>query len=188
MIHRPFIAASPAALALCLVMLAGCSSYKSTGGNPGDELIQREREAAAAVDRFRQTDPTMQRFFETAAGYAVFPRVTKGGAGIGAAHGRGVVYENGQVIGYASMTQGTLGFQLGGQSYSQIIFFQDAATFDTFKQSNLEFAAQASAVAAAHGASADADFAYGVAVFTLARGGLMFEASIGGQKFAYTPR
>ncbi len=115
----------------------------------------------------------------------MFPTVGKGGFGVGAAYGRGLVFKSGQVIGQTSVTQLIIGFQLGGQAYREIIFFEDKSTFDDFKDGNFEFSAQASAVAATFGASVDADFDNGVAVFTLAKGGLMYEASIGGQKFSY---
>lgn len=169
------------------VAATGCaSSYREAAGSP-EELDNREREAQATIEQFHEADPTMERFFETAAGFAVYPRVTKGGAGIGAARGQGVVYEDGEVVGYSTLTQGTVGAQLGGQTYSQIIFFETPGRLETFKRGNLELAAQASAVAASRGASADADFAEGVAVFTMGRGGLMFEASVGGQNFSFTP-
>lgn len=151
--------------------------------------VERERlmqHAADAIDAFRETDPTMQAFFDTAEGWAVFPAVGKGGAGVGGAYGKGVLYQNGQPIGFADLTQGTIGFQLGGQSYREIIFFADAIA--DFMAGEFAFSAQASAVAATAGASADADYQNGVAVFTMQRGGLMYEASIGGQKFNYVPR
>jgi len=147
-------------------------------------------------------------FFEKAYGYAVFPTIGKGGVGIGGAHGKGRVYAQGKHVGDTSMTQLTVGFQLGGQAYSQIIFFQDKRSFDEFTSGNFEFGAQATAVAITAGASAEAgttgssagasggqhdattravDYYKGMAVFTVAKGGLMYEASIGGQKFNYKP-
>jgi lipid-binding SYLF domain-containing protein len=97
------------------------------------------------------------------------------------------VYEKGKPIGDTSLTQITIGFQLGGQAYSEIIFFKDKKTLDDFKNGNFELGAQASAVAVTAGASADANYEKGVAVFTMAKGGLMYEASVGGQKFSYDP-
>jgi lipid-binding SYLF domain-containing protein len=142
-------------------------------------------DARQAVAEFKKADPSLNRFFRAAYAYAVFPTVGKGGFGIGGAYGRGLVFKGGHVVGETSVTQLTIGFQLGGQAYREIIFFEDKGTFDDFKKGNFELSAQASAVAATFGASADADFDNGVAVFTLARGGLMYEASIGGQKFSY---
>ena len=147
-------------------------------------------------------------FFGKSYGYAVFPTIGKGGIGIGGAHGKGKVYEKGQYVGNTSMTQLTIGFQLGGQAFSQIIFFQDKRSFTEFTGGNFEFGAQATAVAITAGASANATttgtsagasggkndantvgkYHKGMAVFTIAKGGLMFEASIGGQKYEYTAK
>ena len=147
-------------------------------------------------------------FFDSAYGYVVFPTIGKGGIGIGGAYGEGRVYAQGVYVGDASMTQVTIGWQLGGQAYSQMIFFKDRRAFDEFTGGNFEFGAQASAVAITAGAQASAtttgssagasggqndattvgSYYKGMAVFTVAKGGLMYEASIGGQKFSYTPR
>ena len=144
-------------------------------------------------------------FFGNSHGYAVFPTVGKGGIGIGGAYGKGRVYAGGRHVGDTSVTQVTIGFQLGGQAYSMIVFFQDKRAFDEFTSGNFEFSAQATAVAITAGASAAATTAgssagassarhdattvgryhKGMAVFTVAKGGLMYEASIGGQKFSY---
>lgn len=143
---------------------------------------------AETIANFKNHDPSMQVFFDKAQGFAVFPTVGKGGMGIGGAYGKGEVYEKGTLIGYSSLTQLTIGFQLGGQAYSEIIFFKDKATLNDFKSGNFEFSAQASAIAVTAGASADAGYNNGVAIFTLAKGGLMYEASVGGQKFSFTPK
>ena len=127
----------------------------------------------------------MSKFFEGAAGYAVFPKVGKGGIGIGGAHGKGLVIVNDNAVGNTSLSQVTVGLQLGGQVYAQFIFFEDATALGHFQRGNYELGAQASAVAASVGASADANYDKGVVVFTNVGGGLMFEASIGGQKFKY---
>ena len=144
-------------------------------------------------------------FFSKSYGWAIFPTIGKGGFGIGGAHGTGRVYAKGKYVGDTSMTQVTIGFQLGGQAYSQIIFFQDKRAYDEFTGGNFEFGAQASAVAITAGASATAStsgssagssagkndantvgqYNKGMAVFTVAKGGLMYEASIGGQKYTY---
>jgi lipid-binding SYLF domain-containing protein len=148
------------------------------------------------------------KFFDSAYGYALFPTIGKGGIGIGGAGGKGRVYVGGAHVGNTSMGQVTIGFQLGGQAYSMIIFFQDQRAFDEFSSGNFEFGAQATAVAITAGVSAKAttagggtagasggrhdavtagDYSRGLAVFTVAKGGLMYEASIGGMKFGYTP-
>lgn len=146
-----------------------------------------EKSANEAVAAFKQKDPKIQTFFDKAHGYAVFASVGKAGMGIGGAHGSGVVYEKGTVIGTSSLTQLTIGFQLGGQLYSEIIFFKDKAALDGFTKGQFELGAQASAVAVTAGASANVDYSNGVAIFTVAKGGLMYEASVGGQKFSFEP-
>jgi lipid-binding SYLF domain-containing protein len=168
-------------LAASLLLLALLVPQAATAGWDPDKAAAA-RQAAA---EFSKADPSLKRFFDSAYAYAVFPTVGKGGFGIGGAYGSGLVFRGGRVIGETSLTQLTIGFQLGGQAYREIIFFRDQATFEAFKRGNFELSAQASAVAATYGASADADFENGVAVFTLAKGGLMYEASIGGQKFDY---
>jgi len=144
-------------------------------------------------------------FFNSSYGYAVFPTIGKGGLGIGAAHGSGRVYEKGKHVGDTSMTQVSIGFQAGGQAYSQIVFFEDKRAFDEFTSGNFEFGAGVSAIAITAGASASAGstgssagasggkndastvgkYHKGMAVFTVAKGGLMYEASVAGQKFSY---
>jgi len=170
--------------------------------------------ASAWADEYSDTINVFKKaqqsrdFFNTADGYAVFPSIGKGGVGVGGAYGKGRVYEKGKYIGDTSMSQVTVGFQLGGQAYSQIVFFQDARSLKEFTSGNFEFGAEASAVAITAGASAKANtsgssagasvtkneaknvgsYNKGMATFTVAKGGLMYEASIGGQKFNYRSR
>jgi lipid-binding SYLF domain-containing protein len=164
----------------------------------------------AIADDYEDSLQTFQnavdsRFFDDSYGYALFPNIGKGGIGVGGAHGKGRVYVNGQHVGDVTMNQLTLGLQLGAQAYSQIIFFEDKRAFDEFASGSFEFGAQATAVAITAGASASAgttgaaagasggkndakavsEYYKGMAVFTIAKGGLMYEASIGGQKFKY---
>src|SRR5262249_54460116 len=141
----------------------------------------------ASMQRFLNVDPDMKRFFDTSYGYAIFPQITKGGLIVGGAHGDGAVFEQGRRIGNAEVTQATFGAQIGGQSFSEVIFFQDKASLDHFKQNNLELSADTSAVAASKGASASADYKNGASVFTLGEGGLMLQAAVGGQKFKFHP-
>jgi lipid-binding SYLF domain-containing protein len=170
---------------LMLVLQVGCSSSPRSAT---DGRI-RTADADLTIERFKQADPTISdSFFKSALGWAVFPDVGKGGVGLGGAYGKGVLYENGVPVGYCDLAQGSIGFQLGGQVYSEIIFFENQHALYEFKAGTLEFAAQASAVAAAADASVNADYQHGVAVFTLSGKGLMYEASIGGQKFDYTPK
>jgi lipid-binding SYLF domain-containing protein len=190
--------------------IAACSTYRASGGdleNPrpasqtatsdgihdepratSSSRLDLEEQATITLDRLVERDPSLRRFIDNAHGYVVIPEVTKGAVGIGAARGHGVVFEQGQVIGYTTMTQGSVGAQLGGQVYSQVMFFEDAVTLDRFKRGNMELSARASAVAAAAGAAAEADFEEGIAIFALPRTGLMFEAAVGGQKFTFEPK
>ncbi|OOG28111.1 hypothetical protein B1C78_01990 [Thioalkalivibrio denitrificans] len=168
----------------------------------------------AWADRYEETLEVFRNavesseFFDHAYGYAVFPTIGRGGMGIGGARGSGRVYAQGEYIGDTTMTQVTIGFQLGGQAYSQMIFFEDERALREFTSGNFEFGAQASAVAITAGAQAGAgttgtsagagtsqrdararaNYYRGMAVFTVAKGGLMYEASVGGQKFNYRPR
>jgi lipid-binding SYLF domain-containing protein len=144
-------------------------------------------DAAAVIAKFKQKDPGMSKVFAQAYGYAVFPTVGKGGLGLGAARGKGYVYQRGRLIGRTTLTQVTIGLQLGGQAYSEVVFFKTAAAQHNFKNGNLKLGAQASAIALTHRASADLAYRDGVAIVTMAKGGLMYEASVGGQKFSYTP-
>ncbi len=164
-----------------------------------------------AVENFRGAGAG--DFIDDAYGYAVFPSIGKGGIGIGGAHGKGEVFRGGKKVGKTKMSQITYGLQLGGQVYSQMIFFRDERAFDDFTSGNFEFGAQATAVALTAGAQAststggggntsfgtDADSSKvnasdkqydgrsGMAIFTIAKGGLMYEATLGGQKFKYEP-
>jgi lipid-binding SYLF domain-containing protein len=146
-----------------------------------------EENSAAAIALFKDADSSLQPFFESSYGYAIFPNVGKGGMGLGGAHGKGLVYRNGEIVGRTSLTQFTVGFQFGGQVYQQVIFFENDRAYDNFTGGNFELSAQASAIAAAAGVAANAKYRYGVAIFTLGKGGLMYEASVGGQKFSFTP-
>jgi hypothetical protein len=170
--------------ALAAGIAGGCSNYRSSGGEDKPQVYLADK-AKTTLDEFKRNDPTLSKFFDKATAYAVFPEVAKGAAGIGAASGEGVVYQNGAVVGYATLDQVTVGAQLGGQSFSELVFFQDAATFSNFKAGKTEFSANTSAVFAKSGAGAANDYAHGVAVFVIPRAGAMLEASIGGQKFKF---
>ncbi|WP_260311388.1 lipid-binding SYLF domain-containing protein [Roseivirga seohaensis] len=143
------------------------------------------KKANKTIAEFKKVDNSLETFFENSFGYAVFPSIGKGGIGIGGAAGKGVVFKQGEMIGGSNMTQITVGFQFGGQEYSEIIFFEDSDSFNRFINNKYQFAAQVSAVALKSGISADASYTDGVAVFTQAKGGLMYEASVGGQKFKF---
>ncbi|NKI33780.1 hypothetical protein HFP89_01195 [Wenzhouxiangella sp. XN79A] len=171
---RLFLLSVPA-----LLVLAGCATTKS------DTVLTAD--ARAAIVRFVDRDPGLKDWVDHAHGYAVFPSLGKGGLGVGGAFGNGIVFERGDPIGRSRMIQGTVGFQIGAQNFSMIIFFQDEAALTTFQRGNFEFSAQATAIAAAAGVGATTSYEKGVAVFILGRGGLMAEASVGGLKFDYSP-
>jgi lipid-binding SYLF domain-containing protein len=169
----------------------------------------------AAADNYSNTinvfksSPQVQPYFENAYGYAVFPTVGKGGLGIGGAYGKGQVYQGGKVTGTTSLTKVSIGFQAGGQAFSQIIFFEDKRAYDEFTSGQFAFDAQASAVAITAGvqgqvgttggatasatagprtgAQAQINYHKGMAVFIHTKGGLMYEAAIAGQKFSFKP-
>ena len=138
------------------------------------------------IRMYRGHSQGMQQLFETAYGYAVFPSVGEGAIGIGGAEGRGQVFERGALIGTVKLTQASLGAQLGAQSYSEVIFFETAKALDDFKDGKTAMSAGLSAAAASEGGGGEAKYEHGVLVHTMARSGLMFEASIGGQHFKFT--
>jgi len=158
---------------------------------------------SSTIADFKKASVT-KKFFDGAYAYAVFPKIGKGGLGVGVAYGKGKAYRNNTFTGFSEMSQGSIGFQAGGQVYSEIIFFQDKRAYEHFTSGNFEFGAEASAVAITAGAQAkagstgasasanknqaDIDYRNGIAVFTLTRGGLMYEAAVKGQKFSFTPK
>ena len=170
----------------------------SVQGDAGDpDLVKRTLETFSKAEQ-------VQPFIGNSYGFAVFPTIGKGGVGVGGAHGKGWVFRDGVSTGFTRMTQVTIGFQLGGQAFSQIIFFEDERAYENFVSGNFEFGAQASAVAITAGANAAAStaggasagagkgqarevYTGGMAVFTQAKGGLMYEAALGGQKFSFHP-
>jgi lipid-binding SYLF domain-containing protein len=179
-----------AAAALCLAM----STARSASDKETIELFKNAGASGA--------------FFKKSYGYAVFPEIGKAGFVVGGAHGSGRVYQKGVIIGTTSMTQVSVGLQLGGQAYSEIVFFEDERALREFTSGNFEFAADAGVAAITAGASASAntggsnaaasggkndaatvgDYHKGMAVFTILKGGLMYNATIAGQKFSYTPK
>ena len=175
------------------------SVFSVTNAWPSDDY-------QATIDMFKNADES-GGYFNSSYGYAVFPTIGKAGIGVGGAYGKGRVYVGGKPVGDTSMTQLSVGFQMGGQAFSQIIFFQDERVFKEFSSGNFEFGANAQATSIAASASASAattggtagaslgrknatagGYHNGMAVFTVAKGGLMYEVSVSGQKFTYTPR
>jgi lipid-binding SYLF domain-containing protein len=164
-------------LAITLLSAAALSAWDP------NEVKDLDAKSQEALTKFNEADSGVQGFLDAAVGYVVIPTVGKGGLGIGGARGKGLLYEDGAPTAIVTLTQLTIGFQWGGQAYSEFIFFEDDATLDNFKNGNYELGAQASAVAVTAGVSADTAFKDGMAIFTQAKGGLMYEASVGGQKF-----
>jgi lipid-binding SYLF domain-containing protein len=176
---------SPYRKLILILFILGISlgTYAQVGGwNP-----ELENESKEAMNDMIKDAPKLQSFYDKAYGMAVFPKITKAGLAIGGAAGNGMVYQNKAVVGSAKLRQASFGLQAGGQQYSEVIFFENKESFDRFTNGNLKFDAQASAVAITEGASVDVAYQNGVAVFTRVMGGLMFEASIGGQHFKYEP-
>jgi lipid-binding SYLF domain-containing protein len=164
-------------LAITLVSATAFSAWDP------DEAKEYDEKAQVALTAFKKNVAQAEDLLNAAPGYVVIPTVGKAGLGIGGARGKGVLYENGEVTAVVTLTQLSFGFQWGGQAYSEFVVFEDAATLENFKRGNFELNAQASAVAVTAGASADAKFNGGMAIFTQAKGGLMYEAAVGGQKF-----
>lgn len=169
---------------LLFLFAIGCSTAPKTSAGKAD----LEASAGITFAKAKTADPTIARLIQGSAGHAVFPAVGKGAVGVGGAYGKGVLYEGGATVGYCDLTQASIGVQLGAQAYSEILVFKSKAALDEFKGGNFAFDAQATAVALKSGSAANANYSTGVAVFTMDESGLMFEASVGGQKFSYQPR
>jgi lipid-binding SYLF domain-containing protein len=172
--------------AIAVSVIAGLMAVAATA-RAGEDKTELVTHANATQSQFLKTDPGLETFFTRSAGYVIFPSVGKGAFGVGGAYGSGVVYDHGQPVGRAKMTQVTVGAQAGGQEYSEVIFFETPAALHNFMSGQMELSGQASAVALKSGASANAKYRDGVAVVTATKGGLMFEASVGGQKFSFEP-
>ncbi len=178
-LHTLFVAAALASV--CAVTACHTAPTSAQGKS---EIVAK---SDAAFERAKGHDMNFRNMCSDAVGYAVFPKVTKGAIGVGGAYGKGVLYEGGRAVGYCDLSQATVGAQIGGQTYTEIICFQDQESLRKFKQGKFAFDAQASAVAVDAGASKNAAYRDGVAVYTTNEEGLMAEASIGGQKFSYQP-
>lgn len=175
---KSFIAAG-----LLALVAAGCSTVPETAG----DRAKLEVDVQETISRMKGADAQVGEFMDSAYAYAVFPAIGSGGAGIGGAFGRGQAFRNDEVVGYVSVTQGTIGAQLGGSNYSEIIMFQDKWTFQKFAAGEFAFQASGSAVAVESGAGGNVNYSNGVAVFTQGYKGLKLQAAIGGQQFKYVP-
>ncbi|MFN0011860.1 MAG: hypothetical protein ACKVS8_09485 [Phycisphaerales bacterium] len=180
---------SALAAALGLMSLAGPMACNSSNTTSTPTTLTREQKAEQAKAAFLAADPGLKRFFDSAAGYVVFPSVGKGGFIITVAGGDGVMYNKaGNVLGYASMSSVKAGAAVGGQGFKELIFLKEPADISRFQSGGVEFDASASAVIAKSGASASNDYRNGVAVFITGETGAMLDASIGGQGFKFYPR
>ena len=180
-------------IAVLIFSLAGTASAK-----------RKVEDYTETIDTFKQSSDVAS-YFDTAYGYAVFPTIGKAGLGVGAARGKGQVYRDGEVVGFSTLTDVSIGFQAGGQAYSQVVFFEDERALSDFTSGNFEFGAEASAIAVQASASASAgsegagagastggaggshssSYYKGMLVFVIGKGGLMYEAAISGQKYSY---
>lgn len=187
-LRMTLIAACLAPIALAPIGCNNDSKTKKTSTEKKAEYdAQLSADVRAAIRDFKNKSPDNASLFDTSYGYVVFPRAGKGAAIVGIAHGVGEVFQNGARIGTSRMTQTTVGASVGGQEFAQYIFFQDANAMNRFKDGRLEFAATANAVVIREGGGGSSNFADGVAVYIVPKGGLMVDASIGGQGFDFRP-
>lgn len=168
---------------VALLALAGCATAPETPAERQDLKTGAEN----ALKELSAADPGLGGFLSRAHGYVVFPRVGKGGYILGGGYGRGIVYRQGAPIGFADITQMTVGLQIGGQAYSEILVLESPADLDRFTAGRLALTAGVSAVMLKTGAAEQARYTDGVAIFVRPIGGAMVEASVGGQQFSYVP-
>ncbi len=179
----PFIKKTQNITVVILLLMAFTANAQLEGWNP-----KLENESKQTLSALLEKTPKLESFKKEAYGYAVFPRITKAAIAVGGAAGNGIVYKDHIAVGKTYLKQATVGIQFGGQQYVEVIFFESEEAFEKFTNGKLKFDAQASAVALKAGAAIDAAYQDGVAVFTATKGGLMYEASIGGQHFNYEQR
>jgi lipid-binding SYLF domain-containing protein len=162
-------------------LLVGCATAPASRADR-EALVA---EGTSSLQQMRAEDPGLSELVRRSYGYAVFPNVTKGGLGVGGAYGRGVVYERGRHVGYSDLSHASVGLQAGGQTFSELLLFENKDALDRFKAGQFNFAADASAVVMESGAATNVNFVDGVGVVVRPTGGAMVEASVGGQKFTY---
>lgn len=172
-----------ATLVLVCLAASGCSTAPRSSDNRAD----LRTEAGRALAKAEKHDPSLSQALHSSAGYAVFPSVGKAAAGVGGAYGKGILYENDRMVGYCDLSQASIGLQLGGQNYTEIICFENAAALRKFKAGDFALDAQTSAVVLEAGVGANARYSDGVKIFTTDEEGMMIEASVGGQDFDYEP-
>ena len=172
------------AISALMIGMTACATAPKTES----ERRSLEARADATLESMKGRDPGLPAVLDASYGYAVFPDIGKGGAVVGAAYGRGVLFEQGKMSGYVELNQGSIGAQLGGQTFAELVVFHDREPVDRLKAGTFEFGASASAVALTTGAAAGASFTDGVAVFTVPLGGMMAELTVSGQKLNFQPR
>jgi lipid-binding SYLF domain-containing protein len=177
------LALSPALAVALALALAACATAPETRA----EQEGLEQQASAALQSMQAADPTLRSVLDDAHGYVIFPEISEGAAVVGGAGGTGVVYEQGRPIGYATLSHATIGPQLGGQSFSELIVFEDSAALERLKAGDFDLTAEAEATALRSGVSARTEFQDGVAVFVDAESGLFAGASVGGQRIDFEP-
>jgi lipid-binding SYLF domain-containing protein len=163
--------------------LAGCQTVPNTP----EKREALDNSVQNSLSEMRSEDPSFGEFIDRAYAYAVYPSVGKGGFVFGGAYGNGELYQGGRMIGYSDMSQATVGAQIGGQEYSEVIAFENQAALDKFTSKEYAFDASVSAVALKSGVAKTARFREGIAVFKYIKGGLMADASVGGQRFRFRP-
>ena len=185
---KPYLVLPLAAAFFCALLPATPDALaQPKDQTPAEQRAQLGKDVPETIASYKKADPGLDRFFRDSAGYVVFARIGKAGFIIGGGHGTGEVFEKGRLIGTASLTLATVGLQAGAQEFSEIIFFENQAALDRFKQNKFEFTAGVSAVIVNAGASKGANYRDGVAVFTQPRGGVMAEVALGAQKFSFKP-
>lgn len=171
-------------LAICAMALAGCET--NSGNTQGEHETLGDR-ANVAIKEMKTTDPSLQNVLDNAYGYAIFPEVGTAAVGIGGSGGKGIVYQGGQQVGYATLNQGSLGPQLGGATFAELIVFRNADSMASFRNGDITFGADASATAVKAGAASATQFKNNTSIFVLPKGGLMAGASINGQVIHFVP-
>jgi len=170
---------------LGLFISAGCETAPK--GEVAKENLRDESQTT--LRELQRLDPTLESFLkDNAYAYAIFPNIGKGGAIVGGAYGHGTVYQGGNFVGWAELNQGSIGLQLGGQTFTEVVVFKDKGTFNEWQhKGEWSAGASASAVALKSGAARNASFYDGVAYLVRPNGGLMVDLSIQGQKFNFRP-
>jgi lipid-binding SYLF domain-containing protein len=166
------------------LLLGAC---EVVGPQDSDERELLRQRARASLADMKRVDPSLDMVINSSFAYVIFPRITTGAVGIGGAYGDGEVYQKGKLVGYADVSQGSIGLQLGGQTFAELIMFRTETAYINFTNDTLAFDARVSAVAASSGSARAADYSTGVMVIYLPEGGLMFQAAVGGQQFRFRP-